>query len=110
MLKNLQTKNAPTGGKAKCYEIKLTRTNTRLTKKLFAENHFSSEEYFYRKQNLTILSLGQDKAVNKAGCTRQDEPNTLATRTGEDKDYIHIRGREHRWKESGIRGDARLVT
>ena len=32
-----------------------------------------------------------NKAVNKTGSTRQDEQNTLATQTGEDKDFIHMR-------------------
>ena len=45
-----------------------------------------------------------NKAVNRAGCTRQDE-RTLAMRTGEDKDFTH-EGGEHRWKQSRIRGDA----
>ena len=74
----------------------LTETKKRLTKKLLTQNHSSSEEY--RKQNLTILNLEKDKTMDKAGCTRQDEQNTLATRTGEDKDYTH-EGREHRWKQ-----------
>ena len=72
-------------GKAKCYEVKLTRTNRRLTKTLLTQNCSSSEEHFCRKQNLTILSLVQDKTVNQAGSTRQDEQNTLATRTGKTK-------------------------
>ena len=50
--------------------------------------------------------MAMAKTVNRAGCTRWDERNTLATRT---RLYTH-EGREHRWKQSGIRGDARPVT
>ena len=29
--------------------------------------------------------------MNKAGCIRQDKRNTLATQTGEDNDFLHMR-------------------
>ena len=88
-------------GKTKCYEITWLKqkdiTNTK--------SHFF-RGILNRKQNLAILET--NKAVNKAECTWQDERNTLATRTGEDKDYIHMR--EQRWKQSGIREDGRPVS
>ena len=96
--------NAPTGGKTNA--MKLPDWNENPNQKIMNTKSLFSRGILNRKQNLAILNLGNEQGCEYGWSTRQDKQNTLAGRTGEDKDFIHMR----EGKQSRIRDNARLVT
>ena len=73
----------------KSYE-NLKIQNQNLTRKLQNQNHSSQEVKNQINKTMAILNETRYKTVDQGFGTRHGRRNTLATQTGEDKDFIHM--------------------